>query len=401
MPAISIVPPRLPAAILFVGMLCAVPAAAQQPQQQAGPPPAVTTVAVEERDVTPATEFIGRVAAVQTFDVRARIEGTLEQVAFQEGQDVRKGDPLFLIEQAPYQATLDSARAQQASADAKLRAAERAFSRTEELRQRGNVSQAQLDQALADRDAAQAEALMAQAQIRTAELNLGYTRIVSPIDGRVGGTAITQGNLVNPASGLLATVVQLDPIRVIFSVSDRELLAAMRQFNVSTPADAVDRFVPALRFSDGSDYAERGRVEFVDNRVDPQTGTIAIRALFPNPQRLLLPGQFVTVLIRRDQPERRPMIPVASVQQDQQGRYVLVLDQNNRVQQRRVEIGTQVDQSLVVDKGLTAGETIIVDGAQKARPGMVVQPTPAQTAERADGTTAGSKPPTPTPAAKE
>lgn len=342
------------------------------------PPPAVTTVPVQNRDVAPATEFIGRIEAIRSFDARPRIEGTVEQVAFQEGQDVHEGDPLYVIEPAPYQAALDSAKAQLASAEAKLREAERAYSRADELRQRGNVSQAQLDQALADRDAAQADVMMNQAQVRTAEINLGYTRIASPVEGRIGATAVTQGNLVNPSTGVLATVVQLDPIRVVFSVADRDMLAFQRRFEVRQPAQAAEKYVPTLVLPDGSDYAEQGQIEFADNRVDPQTGTVGIRATFANPQRLLLPGQYVTVQIRRDRPEQRPVVPVASIQQDQQGSYVLVLDDRNRVQRRPVETGAQVDQSLVVEKGLTAGETVVVGGVQKVRPGMVVQPTPAE-----------------------
>ncbi|WP_431855958.1 efflux RND transporter periplasmic adaptor subunit [Azospirillum sp.] len=374
-------PPVL--AALFLALF--VTAAHAQPPP-GGPPPAVTTAPVVSRDVAPASEFIGRVTAIQSFEARARVEGAVEQVAFQEGQDVRKGDPLFLIEQGPYQAALDSAQAQLASAEAKLREAERSLSRSEELRGRGNVSQAQYDQALADRDAARAQVMIAQAQVRTAELNLGYTRIASPIDGRIGATAVTQGNLAGPSTGVLATVVQLDPIRVVFSVSDRDLIETQRRLGIQSPAEAVDKFVPTLRFPDGSDYPQAGRVEFVDNRIDPQTGTIGIRANFPNPQRLLLPGQFITVIIRPDQTEPRPVVPVDSVQQDQQGRYVLVLDGENRVQQRRIETGAQVEQLLVVDKGLTVGETIVVDGAQKVWPGMVVQPVPdTQTAERPQG----------------
>lgn len=355
------------------------------------PPPAVTTAPVQNRDVAPATEFIGRIEAIRSFDARPRIEGTVEQVAFQEGQDVHEGDLLYVIEPAPYQAALDSAKAQLASAEAKLREAERAYARADELRQRGNVSQAQLDQALADRDAAQAAVMMNQAQVRTAEINLGYTRISSPVDGRIGATAVTQGNLVNPSTGVLATVVQLDPIRVVFSVADRDMLAFQRRFDVRQPAQAAaEKFVPTLVLPDGSDYAEQGQIEFANNRVDTQTGTVSIRATFANPQRLLLPGQYVTVQIRRDQPEQRPVVPVASVQQDQQGSYVLVLDDQNRVQRRPVETGAQVDQSLVVEKGLTAGETVVVGGVQKVRPGMVVQPTPAE--QMADRTQAGAAP---------
>lgn len=358
---------------------------------QNAPPPAVTTVPVQNRDVAPATEFIGRIEAIRSFDARPRIEGTVEQVAFQEGQDVHEGDLLYVIEPAPYQAALDSAKAQLASAEAKLREAERAYSRAEELQQRGNVSQAQLDQALADRDAAQAAVMMNQAQVRTAEINLGYTRISSPVDGRIGATAVTQGNLVNPSTGVLATVVQLDPIRVVFSVADRDMLAFQRRFDVRRPAEAAaEKYVPTLILPDGSEYAEQGQIEFANNRVDPQTGTVSIRATFANPQRLLLPGQYVTVQLRRDQPEQRPVVPVASIQQDQQGSYVLVLDDQNRVQRRPVETGAQVDQSLVVEKGLTAGETVVMGGAQKVRPGMVVQPTPAE--QMAEGTQAGVAP---------
>lgn len=372
---------RLPLAGLCALLLGIAAASAQQPP--GGPPPTVTTAPVESRDVAPTSAFIGRVAAIQSFEARARVEGAVEQVAFTEGQDVRTGDLLYAIEQGPYQATLDSAKAQLASAEAKVREAERAFARAEELRQRGNVSQAQLDQALADRDAAQAQAMMAQAQIRTAELNLGYTRITSPVAGRIGATAVTQGNLVNPATGVLATVVQLDPIRVVYSISDRDLVATQRRLGIQSPAEAVDKFIPTLRFSDGSEYPQAGKVEFVDNRVDPQTGTIGIRAIFPNPQRLLLPGQYVSILIRRDEAEQRPVVPVAAVQQDQQGRYVLVLDHDNRIQPRRIEVGAQFEQVLVVEKGLNPGETVVVDGVQKARPGMTVQPVPAtQTAER-------------------
>ena len=381
--------PTLCAAVL--AGLFAAGTAKGQGQPGAGrnaPPPAVTTVPVQNRDVAPATEFIGRIEAIRSFDARPRIEGTVEQVAFQEGQDVHEGDLLYVIEPAPYQASLDSAKAQLASAEAKLREAERAYNRADELRQRGNVSQAQLDQALADRDAAQADVMMNQAQVRTAEINLGYTRIVSPVDGRIGATAVTQGNLVNPSAGVLATVVQLDPIRVVFSVADRDMLAFQRRFDVRQPAQAAEKYVPTLVLPDGSEYAEQGQIEFANNRVDPQTGTVSIRATFANPQRLLLPGQYVTVQIRRDQPEQRPVVPVASIQQDQQGSYVLVLDDQNRVQRRPVQTGAQIDQSLVVEKGLTAGETVVVGGVQKVRPGMVVQPTPAE--QMSGGTQAGA-----------
>lgn len=379
-------------AAVLTGLFAAGPARGQG-QSGAGrnaPPPAVTTIPVQVRDVAPATDFIGRVEAIRSFEARPRIEGTLEQVAFQEGQNVNAGDLLYVIEQAPYQTALDSAKAQLASAEAKQREAESAYGRTQELRQGGNVSQAQLDQALADRDAAQADVMMNQAQVRTAEINLGYTRITSPVRGRIGATSVTQGNLVGPSTGVLATVMQLDPIRVVFSVADRDLLALQRRLDITQPAQAADKFVPTLVLSDGSEYAEQGKIDFTNNSVDPQTGTVSIRAAFANPKRLLLPGQYVTVRVRRDQPEQRPVVPVAAVQQDQQGSYVLVLDDQNRVQRRPVETGPQVGQMLVVEKGLTAGETVVVGGVQKVRPGMVVQPSPAE--PMTDDTQAGAAP---------
>jgi len=362
-------------------VLLSCPVQAQQPP--GGPPPTVMTEVVRQRDVTPTTEFIGRVQAIRDFEARARIEGNIEQVAFQEGQNVTAGTLLYVIEQGPYQAALDSAKADLARAQAQQREAERAFQRAQELRSRGNISQADVDQAQAAREITAADVQQAQAKQRQAELNLGYTRISAPSDGRIGATAVTMGDLVNPATGPLATVVQLDPIRVVFSVSDRDLLRTQQMMPGRSPAETADAFVPTLRLADGSEYPEKGKVAFVSNRIDPQTGTIPVYADFANPTSLLLPGQYVTVLIRPAQTERQPTVPVAAIQQDQQGSYVLVLDQQNRVQRRPIETGAQIEQQIAVAKGLSEGETIIVGGVQKVRPGMTVQPTPAtQTAEQ-------------------
>jgi len=342
-----------------------------------GPPPAVTTVAVEARDVAPTAEFIGRTEAIETFEARPRVEGFLREVAFTDGQDVKAGQPLYTIEPGPYEAALASARAQLARVQAALVQARLAYERAEELRGRGNVSQAQLDEATATRDMAQADVDAAQAAVRTAELNLGYTRIASPIDGRLGVTAVTAGNLVTPSTGTLATVVRLDPIRVVFSVSDRDVMAVQQRFQGQSPQEVVAHYVPRLRMASGAEYPQDGKVEFVDNRVDPATGTIAVRALFPNPNETLLPGQFVTMLVRPERTERRPVVPVAAVQQDREGRFVLVLDDRNRVEQRRIEIGPQLDQVFAVESGLREGEVVVLGGVQKVQPGMAVQPTRA------------------------
>lgn len=380
--AVSCLLPLLP-------LLLPVEAGAQQPAN--APPPTVMTEVVREREVSPISEFIGRIQAIQDFDARARVEGFIEQVAFQEGQNVTTDTLLYVIEPAPYQAAVDGAKADLAGAQASQREAQRALQRAQELRSRGNISQADVDQAQAKEETAEADIMQAQAKLRQAELNLGYTRITAPINGRIGATKATKGDLVNPSSGALATVVQLDPIRVVYSVSDRDLLKIQRAYPDLTQEQAAEKFLPALRLSDGSEYGEKGKISFASNQVDAQTGTIPIYADFPNRSALLLPGQLVTVLIRPAQTERQPVVPVAAIQQDQQGSYVLVLDQNDRVQRQPIETGAQLDQQIAVTKGLRAGETVIVDGAQKVRPGMTVKPEPApanpanQTAEQPKG----------------
>jgi membrane fusion protein (multidrug efflux system) len=363
---------RLRGALVLLGLLSA--GAVAQPQVQK---PAVTVAPVEVKDVTPSWEFIGRVEAIQSVDVRARVQGVLQQIAFQEGQDVTAGQLLYLIEPDPYQAAVDAARAQVSKAKAALANAERTLSRTQQLSSRGFEAQANLDKARADRDSAAADVQAAEANLRTAELNLSYTRITSPIAGRIGHTAVTIGNLVGPDTGVLDTVVQLDPIRVVFSVDDRALLQVKMQSGGASQEELTARYVPALRLADGTMYPEQGRIEFADNRVDPATATVPVRAAFANPQRLLLPGQFVTVVIKQDASERKPVVPVAAVQEDRDGKFVLIVVPDNRVEERRIVANRQVGQEWVVESGLRQGETVIVEGIQKVRPGAEVTPIPA------------------------
>jgi membrane fusion protein, multidrug efflux system len=361
--------------------------------QTEAPPPAVTVEPVVAKDVSPSWEFIGRVEAEQTVDVRARVQGFLQEADFAEGQDVKAGQLLFVIEPAPYEAALTAAQAQLAKAQAAAKEAAQNLARRQELRGRGVESQATLDQALAQRDSADADVTAAQANVQTAQISLGYTRLQSPIDGRIGRAAITKGNLVGPDTGALARVVQLDPIRVVYSVDDRALTEAKQKTGDLSQDELNARFVPQIRLGSGKMYKEAGKVDFIDNEVDPNTGTVAVRAVFPNPQRLLLPGQFVTVVIHPEQNERRPVVPVAAVQEDKQGKYVLVVDQNSRVEQRRIEADRQVDQQWVVNQGLVEGETVIVQGLQKVKPGVVVTPIPAQSAAANSGNAPSDKAP--------
>jgi len=373
---------RLPAVLLALALALAGSAAAQN---QNTPPPAVTVEPVVEKDVSPSWEYIGRVEAVQTVQVQARVQGFLQEVSFREGQDVKTGQLLFIIEPAPYEAAWQAAQAQLAKAKATLTETEQNLTRNAKLRQRGVAAEATYEQALARRDSAAADAQAAEANLQTAGINLSYTRIESPIDGRIGRAAITKGNLVGPTTGPLATIVQLDPIRVVFSVDDRAIVAAREKAGNVSQAELNSRFVPQIRLATGDMYGRTGKVDFIDNQVDPNTGTAAVRAVFSNPERLLLPGQFVTIVIHPEQTERHPVVPVAAVQEDRQGKYVLVLGPDNRVEQRRIKADRQANQEWVVEQGLREGETVIVEGLQKVRPGMVVHPVPAQTAEAAGG----------------
>lgn len=362
-------------AAFLAAVATALSAAAQAPA--GAPPPAVMVAQVETEDIAPAREFIGRVEAVQAVDLRARVQGFLEEVSFHEGQDVKAGDVLFRIEPDRYEAALAKAEAQLASARATLKNAELNLDRRQELSRRGNVSMAELDSAIADRDSAAAAVESAEAGVQAAQLDLGYTKIVSPIAGRIGHAAVTQGNLVGPDSGPLARVVQLDPIRVVFSVSERDFVAVSRQMAGATPAEIGKGFVPTLRLADGSAYSERGKVDFTDNVVDPATATIAVRALFSNPDGLLLPGQTVNVVVRPAEGRQMPVVPMSAVQENRQGRFVLVVGAQNRVEIRPIKTGAQVRQAWSVEEGLAPGDTIIVEGLQKVRPGAIVRPVRA------------------------
>ncbi len=362
------------AATMVSALLGTVSAAAQAPAQG---PPAVTVERVQTQDVSPRYENIGRVEAVQWVDLRARVSGYLQKVDFQEGQTVKEGDLLYVIEPDLYQAALTHAQASLESAEATLKEMSVNLVRYRELRKNENVSQAQLDTATAQNGTATANVLLAQADVHTAEINLGYTKIMAPITGRIGKTNFTIGNYVDTSSGPLARIVQIDPIRVVFSVSERDFVS-VRQ---ATPGESLpklnEQFVPMLQLPNGSDYPEAGKVEFVDNQVDPNTGTIAIRALFTNREGILLPGETVNIITHRAQARIVPVVPLRAVQENNDGKFVLVVGADNKIEQRQIQASLQVGQNWAVDKGLQGGEMIVVEGLQKVKPGMVVRPVSA------------------------
>jgi len=337
---------------------------------QTPPPPAVTVIHVAEEEVNPPAEYVGRVEAVQAVDLRARVEGFLDEVRFREGAEVREGDVLYVIEQAPYRARVAEARGRAARADAALTSARQYLDRLRTVRP-GGVPATDIDTALGVKLQAEAELQEAMAALDRAELDLGYTVVTAPIRGRIGRTAFTRGNLVGPDSGPLARIVQMDPIRVVYSVSESDIAGPER---IRTPGREDCRLVPRLRLPCGEIYGEAGSLDFVDNEVDPDTGTVAVRAAFANPEGLLIPGQYVTVLVSCGEGPRLPVVPQSAVQEDRLGRSVFVVDAEGTVEQRRITTGAAIGTAWAVESGLAPGETVIVQGIQKVTPGQTVRP---------------------------
>lgn len=360
------------ALLLWAGV--AVPAAAQTPAGQ--PPPAVVVTAAEKRPITRSFPFVGRVQALDKVELRARVQGFLQQRVFTEGGAVKEGDLLFVIEKAPFEATVAQQRAGLAVAQAAAQNAAVQLARARDLARTQNIPQATVDQRAADDAQARARVLEAQAGLREAEINLGYTDIKAPLDGRIGRANFTVGAFLGPDSGALATIVREDPMTVSFAVPQRMMVEAQRS------GLANETFVVRAILADGKPYAHPGTIDFVDVVVDQRTDSVAIRARFPNPDRMLVDGQAVRVAAETTTPEEAIMIPQAAIQRDQSGAFVLAVGQGDKVEVRRVTMGTVDAGWVAVPSGIAAGDRVIVQGVQRVRPGQVVAPTVAPPAPR-------------------
>lgn len=363
------------ARLRLAGVLCVllVLAACNENKQAAAPPPppAVGVRPAALKGVNRSFEFVGHIKAINQVDLRARVEGFLDKVLFTEGQDVKAGDLVYQIENIQFQAQVDQAKANLASAEAQTVNANLQYGRDVTLAKDRWRPESIVDQSKATLDSDRAKVLQTRAALTQAEVNLSYTDIRSPIDGRIGRTAYTLGNLVNPASGVLATVVSQDPIYVLFPVSvrDLEIIRAAR----SEPNAGSRKIEIRLRLASGQEYSERGVWNLTDPQVDQTTDTLIMRATIPNPKRELIDGQFVTAQLRERQEQPRLVVPQAALQVDQSGYYVLVVDGEHKVQQRHVQTGPNRDVDVVITTGLSEGEKVIVDGVQKVRPGQLVQ----------------------------
>lgn len=338
--------------------------------------PTVGIINVQVLDVSPKHEFVGRVEAVNAVDIRSRIEGFIDQSLFIEGGIVEKDQDLFLMDPRTLEIALADANASLASAKATLADAQRRLERNQTLSSQ-TVSRAALEESQAASDTAQANLLSAQARVNQAELNLSFTRISSPMTGRIGAAALSPGSFVNSSSPALARVVQLDPIRVVFSVSDRTVLDLRRAAGGASKDELVTQFVPALNLSNGQPYTHPGKIEFFGNEIDERTGTLPIRTLFPNPELLLTPGQFVTVVISETQQELRPVVPMGAVHQDRDGKYVLLVNDTNHVVASRIDVSSQTGGKWIVEDGLKGNERLIVEGLQNVSEGLAVKAVPA------------------------
>jgi membrane fusion protein, multidrug efflux system len=358
-------------------------AAAAQPAP--GGPPAVGVVRVERQQITQTDQFIGRIQAVGRVALVARVTAFLEQQLFVEGSEVNKGDLLYRLEQPPFQAQVDYNKANVAQLEAQHRNAQLALERAQYLLKTPAGQQSTYDAALAQERSLAAQIAGAQAQLQQAEINLGYTEIRAPIDGKTSQTAVTIGNVVSPTGGTLANLVSQDPMYVIFPIALRAGLDLRNRYAQKGGYSAV---VIKLRLPNGGIYGPEGKLDYVSPTVAENTDTITLRGVVPNPvfagmkagspgSRELTDGEFVTVLLEGVQPILVLAIPRASVLSDQQGDYVYVVDAQNKAQIRRIQLGQSTPSTAVVSTGLKEGELVISEGLQRAHPGEAVSPGPA------------------------
>lgn len=379
----------LPFALAAIVAGCAQTAA----QSSAPPPPQVTVAEVLDREVTEWDEFTGRLEAVDSVEVRPRVSGYVAGVRFHEGAIVRRGDLLFQIDPRPFQAEADRLRAELLRAQATVRRADSELRRAERLRTENAISGEEHDRRAAFAQETAAQVAAVEAALRAAELNLEFTRVASPIDGRVGRAIVTEGNLVSSGPGeatLLTTVVSLDPVYAHFDVDEQIFLKYTATAAHGAPAAARPTELP-IRMALASDrgFPREGRMDFLDNQLDAETGTIRIRAVFRNTDRTLTPGLFVRLRLAGTGSYRGLLIQDRAVGTDLGKKFVFVVGPDRGIEYREVTLGPLVDGLRVVRSGLAAGDQVVVNGLQRVRPGVHVEPV----AVAMDQATAGASGP--------
>jgi membrane fusion protein (multidrug efflux system) len=358
------------------------------PAQGAPAAPEVGVITLAPRTVSLSTELPGRTSAYRIAEVRPQVDGIVKKRRFTEGSEVKAGQQLYEIDPAPYRAALLRAEASLASAEAQLTAAQLLTERYGPLREQGVVSKQDYDNAAAASKSGEAAVAAAKAALESARIDLAYTQVRSPIAGRIGRSVVTEGALVTRnQEQALSTVAQLDPIYVDVTQSSAEMLRLQSQMrDGQLQQDGKGKAPVKLTLEDGTQYPREGTLQFSEVTVEPGTGSVLLRAEFPNPDRVLLPGMFVRATLAQGSSSQALLVPQAGVSRNARGEpTVLVVDDKDQVSERIIQVGTSVGSDWLVTGGLTAGERVIVEGLQKARPGMTVKPAPAGATAPASG----------------
>jgi len=355
------------------------------------PPQDVSVATVVDREVSDWDEYTGRIQAVESVEIRPRVAGYLDAIHFQEGGDVKRGALLFTIDDREYQAASVAAKADVARAQSRVALADEEFARSEALIAARAVSKGELDARRSEQTQAQADLLAAKARLQQAELNLGFTRITSPITGRIGAALIKPGNLVAPGESLLSTVVSIDPVHVVFEGDERAYLRYQQMDRSGERGSSRDTANPVeVALADEATFQHKGHMDFVDNAINPATGTIRGRAVLDNPDGVFTPGLFARVRLLGANPRRALLIHDQAIMTDQDRKYVWVVDAKGLAARKDIELGESVDGLRIVERGLVASDRIVVNGVRKIFfPGQPLKPRevpmddPAQAAPEA------------------
>jgi RND family efflux transporter MFP subunit len=366
---------RVLGVVICLAMSLCLVACGDQSKYAPPPPPQVTVRQPVIQPVTDYLEFTGNTQAINTVQLRARVEGYLEKVFFQDGDLVKKGQLLFLIQQNTYEAKLQQAEADILAQKARLFHAQTEFARYTKLVKQKAAAQTDVDRWMYERDAAQAAVLAAEAQRDLARLNLSYTKVNSPFDGRIGRRLKDPGNLVGAGEATpLADVNQIDPMYVYFTMSEQDLLAVTQETKESVD-QVISRNVPAyLGLADEQGYPHQGKLDFASISLNPTTGTLTLRGIFPNPQGVMLPGLFAKIRVPVAHAKAALLVPTVAIGFDQLGPYVLTVDDKNVVHRCTVKLGTQVKDLTVLTQGVKEKEWVITNGLLMAIPGKTVTP---------------------------
>ncbi len=363
------------ASVLLASALLAACGGGGEEQHQM-PPPDVSVAAVVQKQVSDWDEYVGRIEAIEAVELRPRVAGYLAGVHFREGSMVNKGDLLFTIDEREYKAAVNAARADIARADARIDLAKTEYARSEKLIEARAVSKGELETRRSELAQANADRQAAQARFEQAQLNLEFTRIEAPIAGRVGAALVKPGNLVAPGETLLSTLVSVDPVHVVFEGDERAYLRYQEMSRDGSRESSRDAANPVeVALTTENEFRHRGTMDFVDNTVNPATGTIRGRAVLPNPDGALTPGLFARVRLLGASPREALLIHDQAVLTDQDRKYVYVVAEGNQAMRKDIVLGEAIDGLRVVESGLAAGDKVIVNGVRKIFfPGQPVAP---------------------------